>query len=419
MFCLVDGNNFYVSCERVFQPALRNKPVVVLSNNDGCVVSRSDEAKAIGIKMGEPYFKCKQTLLNHRAIVCSSNYTLYADISKRIVSILKTVTPDIEIYSIDESFLYFSGSSTTNYHQLGIDIKKKILQETGIPVGVGFGKSKTLAKIANQMAKKLNSGIVNIHDYQENKVLKTILISDIWGVGKGFSTRLKRRNIHNAYHIKHASLRALKAACHVHGERLKLELMGISAIPLVATPTPNKSIISSKSFGKKITQLTDLKGALTQQIARAAEKLRAQKLKVKSMHVFAYKNRFKHAHYRYGKDIELPTYSSATTYLTQWGLKGIEECFVDGCEYVKSGVILNNCYHEYDIQQSLLHPKATLQQDKLDQIMTVYDRLNQKWGKGTVMIASAHQKGQRWNMKQETLSNKCTTKWTDIPIIKI
>ena len=418
MFCLVDGNNFYVSCERVFNPSFHNKPVVVLSNNDGCVVSRSNEAKAIGIKMGQPYFKCKQVLTYHNAIVCSSNYTLYADISTRIVEILKTFTPDVEVYSIDESFLYFSGNMKA-ITQLGLSIKQSIFKKTGIPVGVGFGKSKTLAKIANHMAKKITTGVVNIHDYDENKVLKTISSNQLWGVGNGFSTRLRQKNIHNALQIKKTTLKLLKACCHVHGERLKLELMGISAIPLKLTPDPNKSILSSKSFGKKINNIDQLKGALAQNIARAAEKLRKQQLKAKHIHVFLHTNRFKYNHYKYEANIQLPVYSSATSYLTHWAIKALNHCYIPNSEYTKSGVLLTNLSSKHSIQSSLLAYKDELKQSNLDKIMAAYDTINHKWGKQTISIASIHQKQKNWLMKQNKLTKKSTTKWTEIPIINV
>ena len=195
MFALVDGNNFYVSCERVFQPELNGKPVVVLSNNDGCIVARSNEVKALGIKMGEPLFKCREILERHKVIIRSSNYSLYADLSARVVTVLKTYTPDLEIYSIDESFLFFSHSKI-DFHQLGKQIRTAVFKQTGIPVGVGFGKTKTLAKIANKLAKKTNDGVCNIHDYNEDKVLKTLSTSELWGIGRGFNTRLKKLNIH-------------------------------------------------------------------------------------------------------------------------------------------------------------------------------------------------------------------------------
>ena len=239
MFALIDGNNFYVSCERVFRPELRHKPVVVLSNNDGCVVARSNEVKALGVKMGEPYFKCKDVLALHRVHIFSSNYALYADMSQRIVSILKQFTPDMEVYSIDESFLYVY-MKKNKYDILGHEIKNKIQKQTGIPVGVGFGKTKTLAKLSNYMAKKTGRGVFNIHDYDEDKVLRTFPVEELWGIGRGFKTRLRKLNIHNAYQLREAPPNLIRKRLHVWGERMQLELRGTSCIPLEIAKQKNE-----------------------------------------------------------------------------------------------------------------------------------------------------------------------------------
>jgi DNA polymerase V len=417
MFCLVDGNNFYVSCERVFNPKLIGKPVVVLSNNDGCVVSRSNEAKKIGIKMGEPLFKCRR-LIDHYKVVClSSNYTLYADMSERVVSVLREFSPDLEVYSIDESFILFTNKGL-NYTQLGNKIRQKILAETGIPVGVGFGKSKTLAKISNHMAKRSHTGVFNIHDYNEEHVLKTVPVADIWGVGPGFSTRLRKKNIHFAYHIKHASLWLLKKICHVHGERMKLELMGIPAIKLVKENPAKKTIISSKSFARPLTDINDIKGALAENIIRAAEKLRAQNSKVLSFTILLLTNRFTDKIYKHYAQVTLPIPSSDTLYIAQYAMASLDKIYKTGLIYKKSGIILDQINSATTIQYSILNRSLQSHQQKQDKAMIAVDRINSKWGRHSICLATTHRPKKKWRMKQDKLSQKSTTNWADILEVK-
>ena len=417
MFCLVDGNNFYVSCERVFNPRLIGKPVVVLSNNDGCIVSRSNEAKKIGIKMGEPLFKCRSLIDQYKVVCLSSNYTLYADLSQRVVSVLQTFSPDLEIYSIDESFILFTNSGI-NYYELGKRIKKQVFQQTGIPVGVGFGKSKTLAKISNHMAKRSHSGVFNIHDYNEDHVLKTVPVTDLWGVGKGFASRLRKKNMHFAYHIKYASLWLLKKICHVHGERMKLELMGISAIELVREVPNKKSIISSKSFACELTQLADIKGALAENIARAAQKLRDQHSKVTEFRVMLLTNRFTDAVYKHYSHVKLPVASSDTVYITTYAIKALESIYIQGKAYKKSGIVFDCIEPASCLQFSLLTLAQQLKQKRRDNAMKAIDKINSKWGRNAISLATTNQPGKKWRMKQDSLSQKHTTAWSDLLEIK-
>ena len=411
MFALVDGNNFYVSCERVFQPELNGKPVVVLSNNDGCIVARSNEVKALGIKMGEPVFKCRAILRRHNVIIRSSNYSLYADLSARVVEVLKNYTPDLEIYSIDESFLYFN-QSISDLHQLGIQIKNDVFKQTGIPVGVGFGQTKTLAKIANKLSKKTNDGVCNIHDYDEDKVLRTLATSELWGVGRGFNTRLKKLNIHNIRALKYANTSLIRKRLHVWGERMQLELKGISCIPLEHEVSKNKSIISSKSFGQKLTRLDDINGALASNIVRAAEKLRMQQLKVKKMLIFLITNRFKDADYKHEYLVELPTYSSSTSYLVEFASKALAHIYQPEKIYSKSGVVMVDLCDDQAYQIGLgINPNNDIHcnQKKLDNVMLAYDKINNKFGKGTINIASTQTANKPWLMKQKSISNSFTT----------
>ena len=412
MFLLVDGNNFYVSCERVFNPTLRHKPVVVLSNNDGCIVARSNEVKQLGIKMGTPLFKCKDILTRHKVAILSSNYPLYADLSQRVVEILKRYTPDIEVYSIDESFLWIS---TKHIYKLSVEIRRHVKKEVGIPVGIGIGKTKTLAKIANKLSKKMASGVCHIHEFDKQKLLKTIPVEDLWGIGKGFKSRLNKLRIYTALQLKEAPAPLIRKRLHVWGERMQLELNDVSCIPLNPHKEPNQSIISSKSFGQKIKRDDYLAAALTHNIQTAAEKCRAQKLKVKKITVFLMSNRFKEADYYHEHYIELPHYSSSASYIAQHAIVGLKKIKKNDIDYCKSGIILHDLVSEAHIQEPLTLnalPSATqVSQAKQDTLMKAFDQINQKWGKSTIKLAVSHTDRKPWLMKQKALSKSYTTQW--------
>ncbi len=384
MFCLIDGNNFYVACEQLFDSRLRNRPVVVLSNNDGCVVSRSQEAKEIGIKMGEPFFKCKQRLYAYKGVALSSNYSLYENISQRIAVLLKTITPDIEVYSIDESFLKLSDSITC-FKQWGINMRQRILKEIGITVGIGFGKTKTLAKLANMLAKH-HQHVCNIHDYNEDYILKTIPIDKLWGIGRAFATRLRRHKIHNAYHLKYAPLHLLNAACHIHGKRKKLELMGIAAYQL-ESPQPAKSITRSRSFKHPLANKESIKALVVKHVDNATVKLRKQGLKTKQLTVFLCKNRFKYQDYIAYKTYLFTEFTSVTSIIASCASQAIDILCNEDSVYTKAGIILQQCVVTKDLQQSLFDTKKE-KNIKIDRLMNIYDDINKKWGKSSIRLAS-------------------------------
>ena len=333
----------------------------------------------------------------------------------RIVGILRTITPDLEVYSIDESFLFLQINSNDCYKQ-GEMIKKLIRQQTGIPVGVGFGKTKTLAKIANMMAKKLGSGVCSIHDYDIKKVLRSVLIEDVWGVGKGVGRRLRRHGIYNAWQLREASLRIIRSSCHSYGERLKLELMGISVIKLETQKNPNKQIISSRSFGMGVTDRGQLYAALTENIMRATEKLRAQYLKVKRCYAFVQTSQFKESYHHHGVEVVLPLYSSAASYITQCVLSSISVKIKENIVYTKSGIILSELISSNELQPSLFDNKQ--KQVKLDKLMKAYDDINQRWGRGSIIISRAHQERQLWRMSQRYRSEKYTSSKQQVIIAK-
>ena len=290
IIALVDCNSFYVSCERLFNPKISQSPVVVLSNNDGCVIARSAEAKKIGIKMGEPYFKIKNIVTVNNVQVFSSNYALYGDISRRIMTILKNLFPIIEYYSIDEAFLDLSNMSIKNMNNFIIDIKKTIYQNTGIPVSIGVGSNKTLSKIANHLAKKNTEGVVDLTKLTQeeiNNILKNIDIEDVWGVGRQLSNLYKKNKINNAYELKYSSSSWIKKNTNVFGLKTVMELNGASCITLeTSEKKKRKSCCVSKSFGNKVESFEELKEAVVTHCLNAAEKIREDDQLVKSVIVF-------------------------------------------------------------------------------------------------------------------------------------
>ena len=284
---LVDCNSFYVSCERLFNPKIRNKPVVVLSSNDGCIISRSTEAKALGIKMGEPYFKAKDIILKNNIYVFSSNYSLYGDLSRRVMRTLKRFNCKMEIYSIDEAFLDLSNFPDNEIEEVGKEIRSIVLQWTGIPTSIGIAKTKTLSKAANYIAKKKKSGVTNLIGVKDiDSILEEIKINDVWGVGKQLTKFYNNNGIHNAKQLKNISNTWIKKSCNVLGSRTAMELRGISCISLDVQNSKRKSCVVSRSFGKRVESFQELKESVTSYCLNAAEKIRSEFLITKSITVF-------------------------------------------------------------------------------------------------------------------------------------
>src|SRR4029434_9630627 len=293
MFALLDCNNFYVSCERLFQPALLGKPVVVLSNNDGCVIARSDEAKALGIPMGLPAFKLADLVKAHPIEVYSSNYTLYGDLSARVMTTLTQWTPDVEVYSIDEAFLKFATLPPAALTVYGQSMRATIQQWTGIPVSIGIAPTKTLAKLANRLAKRSPQGVVTLTASSEiEATLACTRVEDIWGIGPGYTRRLKLYDIRTAMQLRDANDRWIRQQLGVVGQRTVWELRGISCLPLELCPPPKQSLMVSRSFGRPITSLTEMREAVATYTTRAAEKLRRHDVAAGVVTVFLMTNRF-------------------------------------------------------------------------------------------------------------------------------
>ena len=415
---LVDCNNFYASCERVFNPALRNKPIVVLSNNDGMIIARSNEAKEIGVKMGEPLFKIKPFIKKHDVRVFSSNYTLYGDMSRRVMDTLEQFSPDVEIYSIDEAFVSLEGING-NLNDYASEIRETVYRWTGIPVSVGVARTKTLAKIANRYAKKHPecNGALNISDAPDiDKYLKWTDVSDVWGIGRQYSKLLNKNGINNAWELSKANEYWVKKKMTVMGLRTVLELRGISCIEMEYTPPAKKAIVSSRSFGRYVTELNDLKEAISLFTSKAAEKMRQQKSAATLLAVFLRTNPFRKEkpQYHNGCQAQMPVPASSTSELLFYAMKSLEQIYREGYEYQKVGVMLSGLVPHDSSQMSLFE---TEDRKRMARITEIVDKVNAIYGRETIFHASSGT-GRNWNMRRDKLSGRYTTNWGELPEAK-
>lgn len=407
MIGLIDCNNFYVSCERIFRPDLKDKPVVVLSNNDGCAISRSQEAKALGIKMGDPYFKFRDMGKEKGLHIFSSNFSLYGDISHRVMDTIKEYCPRTEVYSVDESFI--DASNIEDLDSFGRDLRQILLKWVGIPTCIGFGPTKTLAKIANQMAKKHPSfqGIYVLHN--PDPILKSLPVSEIWGIGRRLGLRLNTVGIETALDLKKADPQWIRSLTSSLVERTIYELNGISYFPLETTPSLKKSIMVSRSFKEAITESSSLSGIVTSFALRASEKLRNQSGKCKKVTVYIRTNPFSKSDF-YGNCAEF-TFPQAVSDTANI-LKGVKQClkqiFKSGYGYKKAGVCLSNIVPEQGHQKGLFDQDFS-KQEKLSQLM---DGLNHRFGSGTLSVASSSPLLTVGNRRFQ--SPKYTTHWSEV-----
>ena len=417
MFALVDGNNFYVSCERVFNPHLIDRPVVVLSNNDGCAVARSEEAKALGIKMGVPWFQVQALARKHGVIALSSNYTLYADMSNRMMTVLGQFAPQ-EIYSIDESFLHFSGLNTdlTAYGQA---IRQRIKHWLGLPVCIGIGPTKTLAKLANHIAKKQPhwQGVCDLSVLPEtalNNLLAGIESGEIWGIGRRLREKLHHLNIRTALALKYADTDLIGRMFSITTKRTVMELRGIPALRLDEVTPARKQILCSRSFGMPVTQYNELQEAITSYITRAAEKLRCQSSLAHAVHVDIRTNphRKQDAQYRQGITVTLMEPTCDTIRLTRAGLWGLARIYRPGYRYNKAGAILMELIPA-GLRQTALFTHNTTISDKTQTLMTALDLINRRMGKDTLALAGAGIV-KNWHMKRSHKSPCYTTEWKQL-----
>ncbi|MBD1877219.1 Y-family DNA polymerase [Nodosilinea sp. FACHB-131] len=407
---LVDCNNFYVSCERVFDPRLRDKPVVVLSNNDGCVVARSNEVKTLGIPMGAPVFKLRSQIQAHNIQVYSSNYTLYGDLSRRVMQTLEQFTPEVEVYSIDEAFLGLSG----DVDAIATQLRQTVQQWTGIPVSVGVAPTKTLAKVANHIATK-STGVCVLET--PSTVLADLPVGELWGIGHRLSDRLHQQGIETALQLRDVELSWVRQQMGVVGVRLVQELRGISCLPLDLCPAPRKSCCMSRSFGRPVTAIAELKEAVATYAARAAAKVRRDELKAGVVTVFITTNRFKPSEPQYSNSavVQLPQPENDMFTLVQAALRAVEWLYRPGYQYKKAGVLLTELSPASVVQTDLFSNLA--QQEKREALMRTVDSLNRQFGVGTVFYAAEGiEKG--WQMRTMLRSPGYTTRWGDLLLVR-
>ncbi len=413
LLALVDCNSFYASCERVFNPALRGRPIVVLSNNDGCIVALSAEAKAVGIKMGTPIFQARDLVKKHEIAVFSSNYTLYGDMSARVMQTLAEFSPEMEIYSIDEAFLGLRGFPIAEIPEYGQAIRRTVYQNTGIPVSVGIGATKVLAKLANRVAKREKLGAFSIaHHPAPDEILRRFPVEDLWGVGRKSQEKLNRHGIRSALELKQANPKLIRDLLTVVGARIQDELNGESCISLEEDTQPKKQIISSRSFGELLTDLNLIQEAIANHATRAAEKLRSQKSACYGMQVFIHTNPFRSQDPQYygTKTILLSEGMSETNRLIHHAQEATEHIFRDHFKYKKCGIILFNIHPEDESQMNLFTSMAS---EKAKRATLLMDQINSKYGTDSVKFAACGTT-KHWQMLSEHRSQRFTTHWKEI-----
>ncbi|PHR46489.1 MAG: SOS mutagenesis and repair protein UmuC [Fluviicola sp.] len=419
MFALVDCNNFYASCERVFNPDLRNKPIVVLSNNDGCVIARSNEAKALGIPMGAPAFKFQQVFDKYNIHVFSSNFALYGDMSSRVMSILANYTPIIEIYSVDEAFLKLSGFEYFDLNDYGQKMRFDVNKSTGIPVSVGIAPTKALAKLANRIAKKysnqLNGTYVIDTEEKRLKALKWLKIGDVWGIGRQHSKRLKAQGVLTAYDFVQFPDAWVRKHLAVVGLRLKMELEGKSVLEMDDVKE-KKSIATTRTFEQNHTDFANVQERVSTFASTCAEKLRRQGSCCNAIMVFVHTNGYRNDQPQYSKNIvvqtDYPTNSSID--IIKYAVIGLKAIFKEGYAYKKAGVIVMELTPENEKQLNLF----TLEHPKHKLLMATIDRLNNSIGQNKVRIACQDLK-RTWKMKQERISARYTTRLDEVIVVKV
>ncbi len=413
---LVDCNNFYVSCERVFQPKLWGKPVVVLSNNDGCVVARSPEVKALGVAMGVPFFKIAPLVRKHDIQVFSSNYALYGDLSNRVMTTLEQFSPEVEIYSIDEAFINLSNFAQMNLSEYATSIKETVRQWTGIPVSIGIGPSKVLAKVATEVAKKTKLGVYHLESAEQaDEILSKMPVRDIWGIGSRLNKWLNTQGILTALQFKQANEGLIQKKMGVVGQRLLLELKGYSCLPIEVMPNPKQETCVSRSFAKPVTNLGELKEAITLYLSRAAEKIRNQKQRANILIVFIRSSIYSEQPVSRSLAITLPTASNYTPELLAHALGSLETIYLPNYQYKKAGVILSGLQPESIRQCNLFETERDLQSQ--ENLIAVVDQINRKYGAETVTFGIVG-KRQSWRMRAEKRSWRFTTKWDELPLAK-
>jgi len=417
MYALIDCNNFFASCERLFRPDLHNKPVVVLSNNDGCVIARSNEAKALGIKMGAPYFQIKSLCNKENVAVFSSNYTLYGDISNRVMAVIGSLWEELEIYSIDEAFIDLRKMPESLMFSFCQAMQKQILKEVGMPTTIGIGKTKTLAKLANHVAKKQLAIPVFSMQGQEHW-FDRIEIGDVWGIGRRYAARLLAQNVKTVRELSLQNPHQIRKIYNVMLMRTVMELQGIDCLGL-EDEMPKKSIISAKSFGEMQTNLTAIEQALSSYVHRVVEKMRKQHSKAMSIQVFLMSNRFRKDLAQYSNSIEYqfihPT--DDICIITKVAKSALKKIYKPDIFYKKVGFGILEMMDKTQTQQDLFNPVDESKIEKSDKVMAAMDAINKKYGKKCVHLAATGFKVP-WKMKADLCSPAYTTRWEDLPIVR-
>ena len=419
MYAIIDCNNFYASCERVFNPYLEKLPVIVLSNNDGCVIARSNEAKLLGIKMGEPAFKIKNIINQKNIQVFSTNFALYGDMSERVINTISTFDIPMEIYSIDEVFLDLSQFKRENIKNLLCDIKHRIKKWTGIPVSIGVAKTKTLAKAANYISKcsEEYNGIFVLNNFNRKKILSCIPIEKIWGIGRKNNFFLKTYGIKTAYDFLKLDCAWIRKKMNINVEKTAKELRGVPCILIDDMPSTKKSICTSRTFGTMVESLSDLERSITMYITRCTEKLRKQSSCSSQGYIFIESNRFRKdlPYYSIGKTVNFSVPTSDTGEIISYLLKELRIIYKKGFKYKKAGVVLSGIIPDNIIQQSLFDK---LDRNKTRKIMKSIDCINAAMGQDTIRYASQGYT-KKYNLKQRRLSASYTTRWSQLLIIKV
>jgi DNA polymerase V len=417
IFALVDCNNFYASCERVFDPSLKERAIIILSNNDGCIVARSNEAKSLGIPMGAPVFEQKAVIKKHNVAVFSPNYQLYGDMSKRVMDSLSLFTPDMEVYSIDEAFLRLDYLQSRNLFEYCKTIRAKVLQWTGIPVSIGIGPTKVLAKVANHVAKKQTDvGVYDIRSQQkQNKILESLDINKIWGIAGRWSERLNSMGIYKASGLRDASPSIIRKHLSVVGERILRELKGQPCIDL-ENIQPRKNIMSSKSFGKLLTKKEPIEEALSNYTARACEKLRKQNSRAQAVHVFVQTNGFRETDRQYNNATThtLTTPTSDTRIIIEAAKFCLSRIYRHGYRYKKTGIMLLDLIPASLEQKQLF---VNFDHRQSDHLMSIVDRVNKEQGSDTLFFG-AQGVNREWKMRCGSRSPRYTTKWDELLTVR-
>ena len=410
VIALIDCNSFYASCERVFRPDLRRTPIVVLSNNDGCVIARSAEAKALGIKMGAPYFQIRRDLERSGVVVFSSNYALYGDMSERVMTVIEELVPAVEVYSIDESFADLSGVS--DVEALGRRIRAQVLARTGIPVGVGIAGTKTLAKLANHSAKrwqKQTGGVVDLLDpVRRDKVLRVTDVSDVWGIGRRMTEHLNSMGVRTAWDLACADAWTLRKQFSVVVEKTARELRGTPCLDLEEAAPPKQEICCSRMFGKRLLELGPIREAVAAYAARAAEKLRAQQSMCKRVRVSIRTGMFNPDEPKFAKGVvcELPYPTDDTRYITRAAIAGLEHIYREGFSFSKAEVLLMDLRQRGEYTDDLF---AEAQPAASERVMGVLDAINAKWGRNTLRPCRVPT-APDWGMRRDMMSQSYTTR---------